>query len=76
MISELEPPIPMLIYVLFCTITTFASRFLTKNEEAEAAMRELDESISQRSSFLNMFGSIQDKDEQDDLFVKGFTFND
>jgi hypothetical protein len=58
MISELEPPIPMLIYVLFCSISTVASRFLTKNEEAEAAMRELDESISNKSSFINVFGSM------------------
>jgi MFS family permease len=58
MISELDPPIPMMIYVLFCSVTMVASRFLTKNEEAEEAMRELDESISNRDSFLSVFASV------------------
>ena len=46
LIAEVTPPIPMVIYVLICFISMIASLFLTKNEEAELALQELDDSIS------------------------------
>ena len=46
LIAEVDPPIPMLVYCLVCTMTTFASMFLTKNEEIEEAMNDIDDSFS------------------------------
>ena len=50
LIAEIAPPVPMLVYVLFCAITMVASIFLTKNDDLDAAMQDLDDSISMRSS--------------------------
>jgi len=36
----------MVIYVLVCFISMVASLFLTKNEEAEIALQDLDDSLS------------------------------
>jgi len=46
LIAEVTPPIPMVIYVLVCFISMVASLFLTKNEEAEIALQDLDDSLS------------------------------
>ena len=55
-IAEIEPPIPMCICVCICLMSSFGSLFLTKNEEAEAAMNDIDDSISQNT--LVDFGSF------------------
>lgn len=49
MIAELDPPVPMIIYCLVCVVSMTVSCFLTKNEEIEAAMRDLEESLFSRS---------------------------
>lgn len=56
LIAEVEPPIPMCICVGICLMSSIGSLFLTKNEEAEAAMNEIDDSISQNT--LVEFGSF------------------
>ena len=49
LIAELTPPLPMATYVLICTIMMVASTCLTKNEQADAAMQDLDDTLSMRS---------------------------
>lgn len=49
LIAEVDPPVPMLVYCLICGMTTFSSLFLTKNEEIEEAMNDIDDSFSQHS---------------------------
>ena len=46
LIAEVTPPIPMIIYVLICTISMVASMFLTKAEDGEA-FADLDDCMSQ-----------------------------
>ena len=47
LIAEVTPPIPMIVYVTICGISMIASAFLTKNEELQDAMAEIDECMSQ-----------------------------
>ena len=51
MIAELEPPIPMIIYSIVCTITMISSLGLTKSEEITEAIKDIDDSISYHSQF-------------------------
>ena len=46
LIAEVTPPIPMIIYVLICTISMVASMFLTKAEDGEA-FADIDDCMSQ-----------------------------
>ena len=59
MIAEIDEPIPMIIYCLICTLSMFASLFLTKSSEVKAAMRDLDDSISMHSTYR--FGTHEDE---------------
>lgn len=38
LIAEVTPPVPMMTYVLVCTLSMIASQFLTKNDEIEGAL--------------------------------------
>ena len=51
LIAEIDAPLPMIIYVFICSLSMFGSLFLTKSEEVEDAMRDLDDSISMHSGF-------------------------
>ena len=70
LIAEIDAPVPMIIYVLICSLTMFSSLFLTKSEEVEDAMRDIDDSISMHSGF-DFHTSFRGGPtfEQDDLFV-------
>jgi MFS family permease len=46
MIAEFEPPVPMIIYSIVCTITMISSLGLTKSEEITDAMKDIDDSLS------------------------------
>lgn len=47
LIAEVTPPIPMIVYVTICSISMLASAFLTKTEELQDAMAQIDEVMSQ-----------------------------
>ena len=67
LIAEIPAPYPMVIYVFVCTVNMVASTLLKKNEDADEALKELDESISQHSKIA---GSIMVKSvggEEDDM---------
>jgi len=51
MIAELEPPVPMIVYSIICSITMISSLALTKSEEIEEAMKDIDDSLSFQSGF-------------------------
>ena len=51
LIAEIDAPVPMIIYVIICSLTMFSSLFLTKSEEIEDAMRDIDDSLSMHSGF-------------------------
>lgn len=53
LIAEVTPPIPMVVYITVCLISTFASAFLTKSEEYQEAIAEMDDCISQQSGFVS-----------------------
>ena len=55
LLAEVTPPVPMVIYIMICIILMIASLFLAKSEDTEAAMQDLDDSISMHSS--NLFSS-------------------
>ena len=55
LIAEVHAPIPMLIYITVCTISSFFSLFLKGNEEIDEAMRDLDDTLSQHSRFTSSF---------------------
>ena len=65
LVAELEPPIPMIVYISACTLLFFLSFFLKRSKDAEAALRELDEVISLSSS---MVFSVEDGVEETDKF--------
>ena len=46
LIAEIDPPIPMIIYCLISAVSMLISLFLTKSEDIEEAMKDLDDSIS------------------------------
>ena len=73
MIAELEPPIPMIIYSIVCTITMISSLGLTKSEEITEAIKGIDDSISYHSQFTA--GSFVTKKEKIQL-EKGIEIND
>jgi OCT family organic cation transporter-like MFS transporter 4/5 len=49
MIAEMEAPVPMVVYIFTCMLSMASSLFLTKSEDVEDAMRELDDSVSMHS---------------------------
>ena len=51
MIAELEPPLPMIVYSIVCSITMISSLGLTKSEEIAEAMKDIDDSLSFHSNF-------------------------
>ena len=55
LLAEITPPFPMVIYIMICIILMIASLFLTKSEDIDDAMQDLDDSISMHSS--NLFSS-------------------
>jgi hypothetical protein len=46
LIAEISPPIPMIVYILICFASMCASFFLRRNEEVDAAMAEIDDTMS------------------------------
>jgi hypothetical protein len=40
LIAEMEPPLPMAIYVIFCFFSVIGTVFLSKNKKAEQAIDE------------------------------------
>ena len=79
MIAELEPPLPMIVYSIVCSITMISSLALTKSEEIEEAMKDIDDSLSFQSGFGGQFLSNREKAKfeqgieinDDDMFVGG-----
>jgi Na+/melibiose symporter-like transporter len=79
LIAEIDPPVPMIIYCLICMVSMVVSLFLTKNEEIEDAMNDLDDSLSFRSQFKSSFkagavnedGSSEDSNNQNEMFLDG-----
>mmetsp|Transcript_6148 Transcript_6148/g.9878 ORF Transcript_6148/g.9878 Transcript_6148/m.9878 type:complete len:156 (+) Transcript_6148:1800-2267(+) len=55
LIAEIHPPVPMIIFILVCSLSTVSSMFLKRNEQAEEAMRDLDDTLSQHSRFASSF---------------------
>ena len=60
LIAEVSPPIPMIVYIFICFGSMCASAFLTKNEDVEAALGDIDDVMSMQSGFMSM--SSKDKD--------------
>ena len=60
-IAEITPPVPMVIYVMVCVFTMVCSLFLKKNEQAEQALRDIDDTLSQHSTFSTLTNSKDKK---------------
>lgn len=46
LIAEISPPIPMVVYIFICFVSMAASAFLRRNEEVDAAMADIDDTMS------------------------------
>jgi len=63
LIAEIKAPVPMIIYIFICMLSTVSSLFLTKNEEADEAMKDLDDTMSYNSKFTSsLAANLKSKD--------------
>lgn len=65
MIAEMESPYPLIAYCLICVCSMLSTIFLSKNEDVEEALKELDDSLSIRSFMFKSSVNTNQDDSSD-----------